>query len=121
MGKATGIGSQFRGKVGNVIGYISKNRAGRYEQTVKGYQPVVANPQTYAQALARVPVGPVQRVCSALLTIVQRGFEGIAYVYQNALRIGRIGSIKNKALELVMILAILQTNGYECQLLTWYQ
>ena len=79
MGKATGIGSQFRGKVGNVIGYLSKNRAGRYEQTVKGYQPIVANPQTYAQALARVPVGPVQRVCSALLTIVQRGFEGIAY------------------------------------------
>lgn len=79
MGKATGIGSQFRGKVGNVIGYLSKNRAGRYEQTVKGYQPVVANPQTYAQALARVPVGPVQRVCSALLTIIQRGFEGIAY------------------------------------------
>ena len=79
MGKATGIGSQFRGKVGNVIGYLSKNRAGRYEQTVKGYQPVVANPQTYAQALARVPVGPVQRVCSALLTIVQRGFEGVAY------------------------------------------
>ena len=79
MGKATGIGSQFRGKVGNVIGYLSKNRAGRYEQTVKGYQPVVANPQTYAQALARVPVGPVQRVCSALLTIVQRGFEGTAY------------------------------------------
>ena len=79
MGKATGIGSQFRGKVGNVIGYLSKNRAGRYEQTVKGYQPVVANPQTYAQALARVPVGPVQRVCSALLTIVQRGFEGFAY------------------------------------------
>ena len=79
MGKATGIGSQFRGKVGNVIGYLSKNRAGRYEQTVKGYQPVVANPQTYAQALARVPVGPVQRVCSALLTIVQRGFEGISY------------------------------------------
>lgn len=79
MGKATGIGSQFRGKVGNVIGYLSKNRAGRYEQTVKGYQPVVANPQTYAQALARVPVGPVQRVCSALLNIVQRGFEGIAY------------------------------------------
>ena len=79
MGKATGIGSQFRGKVGNVIGYLSKNRAGRYEQTVKGYQPVVANPQTYSQALARVPVGPVQRICSALLTIVQRGFEGIAY------------------------------------------
>lgn len=79
MGKAVGIGSQFRGKVGNVIGYLSKNRAGRYEQTVKGYQPVVANPQSYAQALARVPVGPVQRICSALLPLVQRGFEGTAY------------------------------------------
>jgi hypothetical protein len=79
MGKAVGIGSQFRGKVGNVIGYLSKNRAGRYEQTVKGYQPVVANPQSYAQALARVPVGPVQRICSALLPLIQRGFEGTAY------------------------------------------
>ena len=79
MGKATGIGSQARGKIGNAIYYLTKNRAGRYEQTVKGYQPVVANPQTYAQALARVPVGPTQRICSALLTIVQRGFEGIAY------------------------------------------
>ena len=79
MGKAVGIGSQFRGKVGNVIGYLTKNRAGRYEQTVKGYQPVVTNPQSYAQALARVPVGPVQRICSALLPLIQRGFEGTAY------------------------------------------
>lgn len=79
MGKATGLSSQFRGKVGNVVGYLTKNRAGRYEQTVKGYQPVVANPQSYAQALARVPVGPVQRICSALLPLIQRGFEGTAY------------------------------------------
>lgn len=79
MGKATGLFSPFRGKVGNVVGYLTKNRAGRYEQTVKGYQPVVANPQSYAQALARVPVGPVQRICSALLPLIQRGFEGTAY------------------------------------------
>lgn len=79
MGRATGISSQFRGKVGNVIGYLTKNRAGRYEQSVKAYQPVVANPQSFAQALSRVPVGPVQRICSALLTIIQRGFEGVAY------------------------------------------
>lgn len=79
MAKATGLSSQFRGKIGNVIGYLSKNRAGKYEQTVKAYQPVVANPQSYAQALSRVPVGPVQRICSALLPIVQRGFEGVAY------------------------------------------
>lgn len=79
MAKATGIASQARGKVGNVVYYLSKNRAGRLEQTVKGYQPVVANPQSYAQALARVPIGPVQRVCSALLPLIQRGFEGTAY------------------------------------------
>ena len=79
MAKAIGISSQFRGKIGNVIGYLAKNRAGRNEQIVKSYQPVVANPQSYAQALARVPVGPVQRVCRALLPIIQRGFEGVAY------------------------------------------
>lgn len=79
MAKATGLSSQFRGKVGNIVGYLTKNRAGRYEQTVKAYQPVVANPQTYAQALSRVPVGPVQRICSALRPLVQRGWEGTAY------------------------------------------
>lgn len=79
MAKATGIASQARGKVGNVVYYLTKNRSGRLEQTVKGYQPVVANPQSYAQALARVPIGPVQRVCSALLPLIQRGFEGTAY------------------------------------------
>lgn len=79
MGKATGISSQFRGKVGNVIGYLTKNRAGRYEQSVKAYQPVVANPQSFAQALSRVPVGPTQRICSALLPLIQRGWEGVAY------------------------------------------
>ena len=79
MARAIGIGSQARGKVGNVIYYLTKNRAGRLEQTVKSYQPVVANPQSYAQALARVPVGPVQRICSALLPLIQRGWEGTAY------------------------------------------
>lgn len=79
MAKATGIASQARGKVGNAVYYLAKNRSGRLEQLVKGYQPVVANPQSYAQALARVPIGPVQRVCSALLPLIQRGFEGTAY------------------------------------------
>ena len=79
MAKATGLGSQFRGKIGTYVGYLSKTKAGTYEQRVKAYQPVVSNPQSYAQALARVPVAPVQRVCSALLPLIQRGFEGIAY------------------------------------------
>lgn len=79
MAKATGLGSQFRGKIGNYIGYLTKTKAGSYVQSVKAYQPVVSNPQSYAQALARVPVAPVQRVCSALLPLIQRGFEGIAY------------------------------------------
>ena len=79
MARATGIASQARGKIGNSVYYLGKTRAGRYEQLVKSYQPVVANPQSYAQALARVPVGPVQRICSALLTLIKRGFEGTAY------------------------------------------
>lgn len=79
MGKATGIASQFRGKVGNVIGYLTRNRLGRYEQSVKAYQPVVANPQTWAQALARIPLGPTQRFYNVLAALIQRGFEGTAY------------------------------------------
>ena len=79
MARAVGLGSQFRGKLGSMVGYLTKNRRGRYEQSVKAYQPVVSNPQTYAQALARLPLGPTQRFYNALSTVIQRGFEGIAY------------------------------------------
>lgn len=79
MARAVGLGSQFRGKLGSMVGYLTKNRRGRYEQSVKAYQPVVSNPQTYAQALARLPLGPTQRFYNALSGIIQRGFEGIAY------------------------------------------
>lgn len=79
MARAVGLGSQFRGKLGSMVGYLSKNRRGRYEQSVKAYQPVVSNPQTYAQALARLPLGPTQRFYNALSSVIQRGFEGVAY------------------------------------------
>lgn len=79
MARATGIGSMFWGKLGNVVGYLTKNRAGRYVQSVKAYQPIVANPQSVAQALARIPLGPVQRFFSQLSNLIQRGFEGVSY------------------------------------------
>ena len=76
MAKATGIASQARGKVGNVVYYLSKNRAGRLEQTVQR----ATNPSwlTHSRTHKRLHVylGPVQRVCSALLPLIQRGFEG---------------------------------------------
>lgn len=79
MGRATGLGSMFTGKVGNIIGYLTKNRQGRYVQSVKAYQPIVANPQSIAQALARIPLGPTQRFYNALAPLIKRGFEGVAY------------------------------------------
>lgn len=79
MARATGLGSMFWGKVGNLVGYLTRNRQGRYVQSVKAYQPIVANPQSIAQALARIPMGPVQRFYNALAPIIKRGFEGVAY------------------------------------------
>ena len=79
MARAIGLGSQFRGKLGNMVGYLSKNRVGRYVQSVKVYQPVVENPQTVSQALARLPLGPVQRFYNHMSTMIQRGWEGVAY------------------------------------------
>jgi len=79
MAKAVGLGSQFRGRIGNYIGFLTRNRVGRYQQSVKAYQPVVSNPQSFAQCLARVPLGPTQRFYSALQPLISRGFEGYDY------------------------------------------
>lgn len=79
MAKAVGLGSQFRGRIGNYIGFLTRNRVGRYQQSVKAYQPVVSNPQSFAQCLARVPLGPTQRFYSALQPLISRGFEGYEY------------------------------------------
>ena len=79
MAKAVGLGSQFRGKIGSYVGFLTKNRRGRYVQSVKAYQPVVSNPQTLAQALARIPLGPTQRFFNVLSALISRGFEGVAY------------------------------------------
>lgn len=79
MARAVGLGSQFRGKLGSYVGYLVKNRRGRYEQAVKSYQPIVSNPQTFAQVMARIPLGPTQRFYNRLAKIIQRGFEGVEY------------------------------------------
>lgn len=79
MARAVGLGSMFRGRIGSYVGFLTRNRAGRYVQSVKAYQPVVTNPKTFAQCLARIPLGPTQRFYSALSPIIERGFEGVAY------------------------------------------
>ena len=79
MARAVGLGSQFRGKLGSYVGYLVKNRRGRYVQAVKSYQPIVSNPQTFAQVMARIPLGPTQRFYNRLAKIIQRGFEGVEY------------------------------------------
>ena len=79
MAKANGIIGNFNGKVGNVVGYRLAASANKQTQGVRIYQPVVKNPQTYAQAEQRVKYAPVNATYRLLKDIIDRGFESKTY------------------------------------------
>lgn len=79
MGKATGIFSNFTGKVANVVGYVSTNKQGKKQQMLRGYQPEVKNPKSIGQAVQRMKMKPIMNIYRALKSIIDRGFEGVKY------------------------------------------
>lgn len=79
MGKATGIFTNFTGKVANVVGYVSTNKQGKKQQMLRGYQPEVRNPKSIGQAVQRMKMKPIMNLYRALKSIIDRGFEGVKY------------------------------------------
>lgn len=79
MGKGTGLIGNFRGKVGNMVGYNLKDSNNKQTQGVRIYQPIVKNPKTYAQAEQRAKLAPINATYRALKAIIDRGQEGKAY------------------------------------------
>lgn len=79
MGKATGIFTNFTGKVANVVGYVSTNKQGKKQQMLRGYQPEVKNPKSIGQAVQRMKMKPIMNLYRALKSIIDRGFEGVKY------------------------------------------
>lgn len=79
MGKGLGLIGNFRGKVGNVIGYQLKNSKNKVTQGIRAWQPYVKNPQTMPQVTQRAKIQNVNNIYRALEAIISRGFENIEY------------------------------------------
>lgn len=79
MAKGIGLIGNFRGKVGNMIGYNLKDSNNKQTQGVRVYQPVVKNPKTYAQAKQRAKLAPINATYRALKAVIDRGQESKAY------------------------------------------
>lgn len=79
MAKGIGLIGNFRGKVGNMVGYNLKDSNNKQTQGVRVYQPIVKNPKTYAQAEQRAKLLAVNATYRALKDVIDRGQEGLAY------------------------------------------
>lgn len=79
MAKALGLIGNFKGKLGNTVGYSLKDSNNKQTQGVRVYQPVVRNPKTYAQAEQRAKLAPINEVYRCIKMVIDRGQEGKAY------------------------------------------
>lgn len=79
MAKGIGLIGNFKGKVGNMVGYkLSDSNSGN-TQGIRVYQPVVRNPKTSAQAEQRAKLAPINATYRALKMVIDRGNEGLPY------------------------------------------
>lgn len=79
MAKAIGLIGDFKGKVGNTVGYkLSASNNGQ-TQGIRVYQPIVKNPKTAAQAEQRAKLLAVNATYRALKMVIDRGNEGLPY------------------------------------------
>ena len=79
MAKGTGLIGNFKGKVGNTVGYkLSASNNGQ-TQGIRVYQPIVKNPKTAAQAEQRAKLNPINATYRALKMVIDRGNEGLPY------------------------------------------
>lgn len=79
MAKGQGLIGNFKGKLGNTVGYSLKDSNNKQTQGIRVYQPVVRNPKTYAQAEQRCKLAPINATYRALKMVIDRGQEGKAY------------------------------------------
>lgn len=79
MAKGTGLIGNFKGKVGNTVGYkLSVSNNGQ-TQGIRVYQPIVKNPKTAAQAEQRAKLSPINATYRLLKMVIDRGNEGLPY------------------------------------------
>lgn len=85
MAKGIGLIGNFKGKVGNMVGYKNSASNTANTQGIRVYQPIVKNPKTAAQAEQRAKLAPINATYRALKMIIDRGNEGLPYGNQSRL------------------------------------
>ena len=79
MGKSVGFIGNFKGKLGNTVGYkVSQSNSGT-NQGVRVYQQSIKNPKSAAQAEQRAKYAPIFATYRALKMIIDRGNEYKGY------------------------------------------
>ena len=79
MAKGIGLIGNFKGKVGNTVGYKLTASNNGQTQGIRVYQPIVKNPKTAAQAEQRAKLLAVNATYRALKMVIDRGNEGLPY------------------------------------------
>lgn len=79
MAKGIGLIGNFKGKVGNMVGYKLTDSNTGNSQGIRVYQPIVRNPKTSAQAEQRAKLAPINATYRALKMVIDRGNEGLPY------------------------------------------
>ena len=79
MGKGIGLIGNFKGKVGNTVGYKLTASNNGQTQGIRVYQPVVKNPKSAGQAEQRAKLLAVNATYRALKMVIDRGNEGLPY------------------------------------------
>lgn len=78
MGKQVSV-SQFKGKVGNMVGYSYLDSKNQKATGVRVYQGDVKNPQTDAQARQRARMLPLTNFYRLLQDVIKRGYQEVGY------------------------------------------
>lgn len=79
MAKATGLTGNFKGKVGNIVGYQLKNSNNKVTLGVRTYIAEVANPKTELQAIQRMKMAPAINFYRQLQEILDNAWQGTKY------------------------------------------
>ena len=79
MAKGIGLIGNFKGKVGNTVGYKLTASNNGQTQGIRVYQPIVKNPKSAGQAEQRAKLLAVNATYRALKMVIDRGNEGVPY------------------------------------------
>lgn len=79
MAKGIGLIGNFKGKVGNTVGYKLTASNNGQTQGIRVYQPIVKNPKSAGQAEQRAKLLAVNATYRALKMVIDRGNEALPY------------------------------------------